>query len=113
MPDSLGVGASGAIFGLFGPWFAPPWVTRDTPQGRAGLSQFGVLLAINMALPLFIPGIAWQAHVGGLLAGVVVGFAWARQGRAAPRARTSSRVTVPAALGGVLLAVLVWYTMNV
>lgn len=108
-PAGVAVGASGAIFGLFGAWFAAAWANRGTSQGRAGLRQFAVLLAINMALPLFIRNIAWQAHVGGLLAGVVVGLAWARQGRTAGRG--TNRVVAPAALAGALLLTLLWYTM--
>lgn len=70
------VGASGAVFGLFGSWLVAAWRARDSAAGRAGLSQMLTLLAINMALPLFIPGIAWQAHLGGFAAGLVVSGAW-------------------------------------
>lgn len=113
VPDGIAVGASGAIFGLFGAWFAASWVNRDTPQGRAGLSQFGVLLLINLALPLFVPNIAWQAHMGGLVAGAVIGFDWARRGRRA-RAGTPppSRVATPAVIAVALLLGLLWYTMT-
>lgn len=113
VPDGIAVGASGAIFGLFGAWFAASWVNRDTPRGRAGLSQFGVLLLINLALPLFVPNIAWQAHMGGLVAGAVIGFDWARRGRRA-RAGTPppSRVVTPAVIAVALLLGLLWYTMT-
>ncbi|MBW3605262.1 MAG: rhomboid family intramembrane serine protease [Actinobacteria bacterium] len=107
-PGEVAVGASGAIFGLFGAWFGASWARRDTPQGRAGLSQFGLLLLINLALPLFIPGIAWQAHLGGLLVGLVSGLWWAHL-----RGTSSSpgaRVLVPALIGLALLVVLLWYT---
>lgn len=84
---SLGsaLGASGAIFGLFGAHVAAAFLTRTTAVGRANLNQLLPLLALNLALPLFIPRIAWQAHVGGLVAGVAILLAWrglekARQG---------------------------------
>jgi membrane associated rhomboid family serine protease len=109
-PGRTAVGASGAIFGLFGAWFAAAWVNRDTPQGRAGLSQLGVLLLINLALPLFVPSIAWQAHLGGLVAGTVIGLDWARRNRRGD-ATPASRVVVPAAVAGVLLMALLWYTL--
>lgn len=109
-PEQIAVGASGAIFGLFGAWFAASWVNRDTPQGRAGVSQFGVLLLINLALPLFIPNIAWQAHLGGLVVGAVAGAVWAVRGRRGDGRGTTERAAVPAALALVLLAVLLWYT---
>lgn len=105
-PAQVAVGASGAIFGLFGAWLAAAWANRDTPQGRAGLSQFGMLLAINLALPLFVPNIAWQAHLGGLVVGLVSGLWWAGRRRAGAVVRAGG----PAAIAGVLLAGLLWYT---
>jgi len=110
-PDEVAVGASGAIFGLFGAWFAASWVNRDTPQGRAGLSQFGMLLLINLALPLFIPNIAWQAHLGGLVAGAIVGFDWARRNRSGTRPTARARVETPLLISVALLLGLLWYTM--
>lgn len=109
-PGPVAVGASGAIFGLFGAYLAAAWANRDTPAGRAGLTQLGVLLAINLALPLLIPRIAWQAHLGGLLAGVAVGLAWAVRVRRTDPGATAGRVLPPAVLAAVLLAGLLWYT---
>jgi membrane associated rhomboid family serine protease len=110
-PGQVAVGASGAIFGLFGAWLAASWVNRDTPQGRAGLSQFGMLLLINLALPLFIPNIAWQAHMGGLVAGLLVGFSWARRNRSGDRPTLQARLKVPLIISVALLVGLLWYTM--
>jgi membrane associated rhomboid family serine protease len=63
------VGASGAIFGMFGAFFVI--------QRRLGgdSTQLLVLIAINLVIG-FIPafGIAWQAHVGGLIGGALVGL---------------------------------------
>jgi len=61
------VGASGAIFGLFG--------VLLLVQRRLGAStrELWVVLAINAALLLFISGIAWQAHLGGFLVGMMCG----------------------------------------
>jgi membrane associated rhomboid family serine protease len=70
------VGASGAIFGLFGSWLVVAWRARGSAAGRAGLSQMLTLLAVNLALPLFIPGIAWQAHLGGFAAGCLITAVW-------------------------------------
>ena len=74
----LAVGASGAVFGLFGFWLDLAFRQRRTSYGRALLGQFGFLLLINAALPLLIPNIAWQAHLGGLITGFLLGEAWAR-----------------------------------
>lgn len=70
------VGASGAIFGLFGVWLNWGMRRRHTAQGRAILSQMGVLLLVNAALPFVLPGIAWQAHVGGFIAGFLISEIW-------------------------------------
>lgn len=77
-PDMVAVGASGAIFGLFGAWLYSSWRARHTAAGGAQFNQLMVLLAINLALPLFIPSVAWQAHVGGLLAGLAMAAAWSK-----------------------------------
>ena len=67
-PDTLGVGASGAVFGLFGALV----VLRD----RVGADVRGVvtLIGLNLVISFAVPGISWQAHVGGLLTGIVVAF---------------------------------------
>lgn len=63
------VGASGAIFGLLGAFL----VIQRRLGGSA--TQLLILLGINLVIG-FIPGfnIAWQAHLGGLVAGALVGF---------------------------------------
>lgn len=74
----VGVGASGAIFGLFGVWLNWGLRRRNTMQGRAILSQMGFLLLVNAAIPFLIPNISWQAHLGGLIAGFLISEAWSR-----------------------------------
>lgn len=88
-PAAVAVGASGAIFGLFGIWFNWAVHRRHTAYGRYVLQQIVVLLLINAAIPFIIPGIAWEAHLGGLIAGFAIGEAWSRvKGRDATRTRT-------------------------
>ncbi|HLY35364.1 MAG TPA: rhomboid family intramembrane serine protease [Candidatus Limnocylindria bacterium] len=70
------VGASGAIFGLFGLGFAV-WRFRRlvlNPQSRAILSQIGMLIVLNLVLTFAIPGISWTGHIGGLAVGVAIGL---------------------------------------
>jgi membrane associated rhomboid family serine protease len=78
------VGASGAVFGLFG---AVLVVLR-----RVGRSARGIvgILVINGVLGFLLPGVAWQAHLGGLVVGAAVGAAFAY----APRERR-----LPVAIG--------------
>jgi membrane associated rhomboid family serine protease len=66
-----GVGASGAIFGIFGAWFC---IARSR---RAETSGIVVLIAINLAFSFFDPAIDWRAHLGGLGAGLLLGGAFA------------------------------------
>lgn len=67
-PYTLVVGASGGVFGLFGALFA--W-TRFRGGDTRGLL---VLVAVNLVFGFLVPGIAWQAHIGGLVVGAVM--AW-------------------------------------
>ena len=87
-PLQVSVGASGAIFGLFGAWLFVAWRMRTTPGGRAMFNQLFVLLAINLALPLLVRGIDWRAHVGGLLAGIGIAWLWSQLAVGRPNART-------------------------
>jgi membrane associated rhomboid family serine protease len=103
----VAVGASGAIFGLFGAWIGATFSQRHTPAGRALFRRLAILLGINLALPLFVARIAWEAHVGGLIAGLLIVAAWQRlPGRDArsTNLRTISALTVGAA--AVLIALL-------
>lgn len=77
-PDDIGVGASGAIFGLFGLWLASAVLRRSTAAGRALLSQLGLILAVNAAIPFLVPNVSWQAHLGGLAGGFLLGLVWLR-----------------------------------
>ena len=63
---SYAVGASGAIFGMFGALLV---VYRRLGIDIRGMA---VWMAINFAMPLFVPNIAWQAHVGGFVIGAAV-----------------------------------------
>jgi membrane associated rhomboid family serine protease len=67
------VGASGAIFGLFGALIV---IGRHIGANIGGIA---IILAINLAIG-FVPGfnISWQAHVGGLVVGALVGLIFAR-----------------------------------
>ncbi|MGN6753081.1 MAG: rhomboid family intramembrane serine protease [Intrasporangium sp.] len=58
------VGASGAIFGLFGALIV---LNRHLNRSVAGI--YGIVL-INAAIGFIVPGIAWQAHLGGFVTGL-------------------------------------------
>jgi membrane associated rhomboid family serine protease len=69
-PNQPSLGASGAIFGLFG---ATAVLMR---RRRYDMRPVAALLVINLVVT-FSPGfnISWQAHIGGLVGGVVIGYA--------------------------------------
>jgi membrane associated rhomboid family serine protease len=59
------VGASGAVFGLFGAMLV-------IQRHRGGETrQLVVLIAINGLFGFIVPQIAWQAHLGGLIIGAL------------------------------------------
>lgn len=95
----IAVGASGAIFGLFGVWLNWAIRRRNTMHGQALLRQIGFLLLINAAIPFLIPRIAWEAHLGGLIAGFVIGELWSRV-----RGPNTTRIRALVALGVALIA---------
>ena len=72
--DVPSVGASGAIFGLFGVLLTAGRLHHPVDrQSRALVSQIGMLILINLVFGLVVPGIDNAAHVGGLLAGLWLG----------------------------------------
>lgn len=72
----LAVGASGAIFGLFGALAAFYWRNRQK-LGRVAMRQFQsmlFLIVINLIIGAAIPNIDMFAHIGGLVSGLVLGY---------------------------------------
>lgn len=77
-PDTSSVGASGALFGLMGT------ILVLTYKTKGHYKQVLIILGANVAYDMFYLGtISWQAHLGGLVAGLVAGWAIAY----APRER--------------------------
>jgi membrane associated rhomboid family serine protease len=89
------VGASGAVFGLFGALLP---VLRRMRRDARGII---VLVAINGVLGFVVPGIAWEAHLGGFLVGLALGAAFAYAPR---RARSAVAVAAPALVAVLLVA---------
>lgn len=70
MPETTTVGASGAIFGLFG-----MYVVYSLFEG--GFEQFtaaAVSVGLSLASGLVMPQVNIWAHLGGLIIGLVLGF---------------------------------------
>ncbi|MFJ2954732.1 rhomboid family intramembrane serine protease [Streptomyces sp. NPDC087270] len=79
-PDALTIGASGAIFGLFG---ATAVYMR---RARYDMRPILILLGLNILFSFTWSGVSWQAHVGGLVAGTLVAIGMLY----APRERRSA-----------------------
>jgi membrane associated rhomboid family serine protease len=73
--QQVGVGASGAIFGLLGAWVAFNYRRRTSPMASANLRWALMMIGLNVILGFSIPGIDWRAHFGGLVAGALLGGA--------------------------------------
>ena len=75
-PNSVGIGASGAIFGVFGALAGFFLAHRDkiAAHSKAFMKDFGIVLGINLFLGLSIPSIDVSAHIGGLIIGIIGGF---------------------------------------
>jgi membrane associated rhomboid family serine protease len=71
-PDALTLGASGAIFGLFGALFAIG--LKFGERGRELVRSNIGILVINLLWTFMVPGISWQAHVGGLISGFILTY---------------------------------------
>lgn len=83
------VGASGAVFGLFG-----ALLVLNRRLNRSSQALY-VVLGINAVLGFVIPNVAWQAHLGGFVVGAAAAAAIATLGK--PGARSVHWV----ALGGI------------
>lgn len=93
------LGASGAIFGLFGATLA---LSR---QLNLDMRWVVGLIVLNLVFTFAAPQISWQGHIGGLITGAAVGAAYAY----APNER-KALVQVGISVAAVaLLAALVWW----
>jgi membrane associated rhomboid family serine protease len=97
-PNSPTVGASGAIFGVFGALFALE--RRGIIQSNG---QILALIVINLVFTFAVPGISIGGHIGGLIAGFVLMWAMTHFAR-------SAELSILATLAVILVSVVVAYT---
>ena len=99
---SPSVGASGAVFGLFGAFFVLALRLRMDVRGVIAI------IAINLVIG-FIPGtgINWRAHVGGLIAGAILTAVMVYTPQAK---RVLAAVVATVAIVAVCIGVTVWRT---
>ncbi len=94
-PRTMTVGASGAIFGLFGALFIAG------RKLRFDIRPIGITIVANLVLTFAIAHISWQGHVGGLIAGSGLMAAWVYVPR---QWRVPSQVASSLAVAAVIVA---------
>ena len=97
-PGGAVVGASGAIFGLFGAYFV---IVRHLGGSSR---QLLIVILINVVIGFLVPQIAWQAHLGGLAIGALVAFVLVRT---RDRSKRPIQIGQLAAIAGVLIVLTV------
>lgn len=75
-PESVGVGASGAIFGIFGALagFFLAHKEHMEVHSKAFMKEFSIIIGINLVIGFSIESVDVSAHIGGLIVGVIGGF---------------------------------------
>ncbi len=105
------VGASGAIFGVFGATFLWAYLSRGRDMmADQMVRSMGIILVLNLVITLVGSAyISWQAHVGGLIGGVAAFVALRWGDKQGFHGRISNDAWV--AIGGIvaiLFALVVW-----
>ncbi|OQX50031.1 MAG: rhomboid family intramembrane serine protease [Epsilonproteobacteria bacterium 4484_20] len=75
-PESVGIGASGAIFGVFGA-LAGFFIAHRRHLGehtRSFMKEFTVIIVINLVIGFSIPSVDVSAHIAGLFVGFIGGY---------------------------------------
>jgi membrane associated rhomboid family serine protease len=109
-PLGVTVGASGAIFGVFGALIAYAFLNRHRDyMARAMFGQLMFWLALNVVLGLTEKGLSWQGHVGGFVTGIVLMCLYSMFGRKSPGGRfTGTDIAVTVAVIAVLVVLTFW-----
>jgi membrane associated rhomboid family serine protease len=100
-PQEPTIGASGAVFGLVGAYYV---LGRRFSADRAYSTRLMVTSAIWLVLSSFID--SWQGHLGGLIAGALIGLAYAF----IPRRRTAVQVAAVSGVAVLLILAIVLRT---
>jgi rhomboid protease GluP len=106
-PLAVGAGASGAIFGLAGTMIAALYlgklpIPRSAIQGT--LKSLLMFAGYNLFFGAVVPGIDNSAHIGGLIAGLLIGAGLASSLHVSPDARQARKRMVFIASAVVLYA---------
>ncbi|HHH50865.1 MAG TPA: rhomboid family intramembrane serine protease, partial [Campylobacterales bacterium] len=74
-PTTVGIGASGAIFGIFGALSGMVIVHRRRmeEQFKAFMKEFGIILFLNLVIGVVFESVDLSAHIAGLIVGMIGG----------------------------------------
>ncbi len=106
----VGVGASGGLYGLLGAFVTYNWRRRHLSFFRARLRAIMPWIVLNLVLSFSISFIDWRAHVGGLIAGAIAGFA--AEGAGSRQMRLAYLVLGFAGLAAVAVGLVAWRTAD-
>ncbi|HYI44709.1 MAG TPA: rhomboid family intramembrane serine protease [Actinomycetota bacterium] len=107
--NTIGVGASGAIFGVIGALFVFLYNRRQQTFVRGYLKNIIFLVGLNLLIGYIFPGIDNLAHLGGLAGGAMVAF-----GLDQPPGRVSGagRLLIPVGVVALAIILVLWRTAN-
>lgn len=107
---SVTIGASTAIFGIFGALFVYIFRNRSAYPSQV-LGQLTFWMVLNLVFTFTDAGISWQGHIGGLVGGVVTLELLTRFGRRPLRTPfVRNDVWAVLAVLAVLVVIVVWRT---
>ncbi len=74
-PIGVAIGASGAIFGIFGAMAGVVIVNkkRMETQFKIFIKEFGIILLLNLIIGIIFESVDLSAHIGGLIIGLIGG----------------------------------------
>jgi membrane associated rhomboid family serine protease len=107
-PNTIAVGASGAVFGIFGAFIAYHYRRRNLAASAASLRWAMTMILLNAFLAFSFRTIDWRAHAGGLVAGLLAGYVLEGFGT-----RSTRRVVAVAGIAAMVVlgvAAVVWRT---
>ena len=109
-PGIVSVGASGALFGVFGAFVGFTYRRRGLlpPEFVSSVRRNAmILVGINLVIGFAVPGIDLAAHIGGLVAGLAIGYAIARLAEKPVESKAEARKVKARAIGLTALATIV------
>jgi len=103
------IGASGAIFGIVAVWMYAAYRSGHRGARMMANRQMLYLVGVGIVLPFVFSGlnISWQGHLGGLLGGLAIGWAWGRSAPQSDNPKLTRTVIATSVLAAAIAVVMV------